>query len=114
MVALSWLGANAQSDEQCRQLSENIRAGSQARDEQRLDDAAREFEAALGIAPKVAQLHASLGLVRHRQGALKPAVESFRRAFELKPDLNGVHGLLGFDLLMLRQFKPALEHLEKG
>ncbi len=62
----------------------------------------------------MAQLHASLGLVRHRQGTLTPAVESFRRALELKPDLGGVHGLLGFDLLMLGEFETALGHLEKG
>ena len=116
LVALAWIGAGAyaQSDERRQQLSEHIRLGLQARDEHRLDDAAREFESALALAPNVAQLHASLGLVRHRQGTLTPAVESFRRALELKPDLNGVHGLLGFDLLMLGQFEPALGHLEKG
>lgn len=110
LLALAWLArpARAQSDERREQLAEHIRAGLQARDEHRLDDAAREFESALAMAPNVAQLHASLGLVRHRQGTLTPAVESFRRALELKPDLNGVHGLLGFDLLMLGQFEPAL------
>ena len=45
---------------------------------------------------------------------MTPAVESFRKALELKPDLNGVHGLLGFDLLMLSRFQPALGHLEKA
>ena len=121
LIGLTWLGAGAyaqspqaQSDARREQLAEHIRTGLQARDEHRLDAAALEFEAALAIAPNVAQLHASLGLVRHRQGTLTPAVESFRRALELKPDLNGVHGLLGFDLLMLGEFEPALGHLEKG
>ena len=96
------------------QLSGHVQRGLRARDEERLGDAAREFEAALKLAPDVAQLHASLGLVRHREGKLSLAVASFERALEVKPDMGGVNGLLGFDLLMLGRVEMALPRLQKA
>jgi len=96
------------------ELREYIRAGVQARQEHRLEDAAREFEAAAKLAPDQAEIHASLGLTRHHQGNLTAAVTSFARALELKPALPGVHALLGFDLLTLGRVKEAIGHLEQA
>lgn len=95
-------------------LLEHMRAGVKAREEHRLEDAAREFEAAARIAPHAAEIYANLGLVRHRQGNSTAAIESFQKALDLKPELKGVHGLLGFHLLMLGRVETALEHLEKA
>ncbi len=96
------------------ELREHIQAGVRARDEHRFEDAAREFSAAARLAPNQAEIHAALGLTRHRQGNLTAAVESLERALELKPGLSGVHGLLGFDLFTLGRVEEAVEHLEIG
>ena len=122
LLAAGWLVSAQQEDppkdpredpgkDRAAQLSGHVQRGLRARDEERLGDAAREFEAALKLAPNVAQLHASLGLVRHREGKLSLAVASFERALEVKPDLGGVNGLLGFDLLMLGRVETALSDL---
>ena len=83
------------------QASAHVRAGIEARQQNRLDDAARELEAAAQLAPRIAEIHLNLGLVRHEQGKYAQAVESLRIALELKPDVTDARGLLGFDLLSL-------------
>ena len=116
LLAAGWLASAQQEDprkDRAAQLSGHVQRGLRARDEERLGDAAREFEAALKLAPDVAQLHASLGLVRHREGKLSLAVASFERALEVKPDLGGVNGLLGFDLLMLGRVETAFPVCKK-
>ena len=90
----------------------HAKRGIQAREENRLDEAARELEVARRLAPNVPEIHAELGLVRHTQGDLAGAVESFRKALELRPDLRGVYALLGFNLLMLGQAGDALPYLK--
>lgn len=91
-----------------------MRAGLQARKEQRWQDAAREFEAALRLAPNVAEAWANLGLVRQSQGNMAAAVEAFRKALELKPNLAGVDGYLGYALLMTGRAEASVRHLEKA
>lgn len=93
-------------------LVEHVRAGLKAREENRLDDAARELEAAAKLAPNVAEVHLNLGLVYHRQHRLEAAAGAFEKALELKPELPGVRDLLGLDLLMLGQVEPAVRNLE--
>ncbi|MCP5119385.1 MAG: tetratricopeptide repeat protein, partial [bacterium] len=55
------------------EVIEHMRGGLQARKEQRWDDAAREFEAAARLAPRLAEAYANLGLVRQRQGNMAAA-----------------------------------------
>ena len=73
--------------------------GVQARQENRLDDAAREFEALIRLAPGLAPAHVNLGLVRHGQSDWEAAVESFQKALAIQADLKEVRGFLGYDLL---------------
>ncbi len=89
-----------------------MRAGLEARKQQRWEDAAREFEAAIRIAPNLAEAYANLGLVRQRQGNMSAAAAAFGKALELKPELKGVHSLLGFSLLMSGRAEAAITHLE--
>ena len=93
---------------------EHMRAGLQARKEQRWQDAAREFEAAGRLAPNVAEVWANLGVVRQSQGQMAAAVEAFRKALELKPNLPGVDGFLGYALLMTGRVEAAVSHLERA
>jgi tetratricopeptide (TPR) repeat protein len=93
---------------------EHMRAGLQARKDQRWQDAAREFEAAARLAPKVAEVWANLGVVRQNQGQMAAAAEAFRRAVELKPNLPGVSGLLSYALLMTGRAEAAVPYLEQA
>jgi len=104
----------AQSPRTDPKFLEHMRAGLQARKEQRWQDAAREFEAALKLAPNAAEVWANLGLVRQNQGYMAAAVEAFRKALELKPNLAGVDGYLGYALLMTGRAEAAVAHLEKA
>lgn len=54
-------------------------------DENRLDEAAQEFEKLARMAPEEASGHANLGLVRMRQGRFDAAERAVRRALELAP-----------------------------
>lgn len=58
-------------------------------------------------APQLVELHLNLGLVRHEQGRL-------REALELKPELERVRGLLGYDLLQLGRAGEAASQLEQA
>lgn len=110
-AALSLLLAQAPADPK---FLEHMRAGLQARKDQRWQDAAREFEAAARLAPKVAEVWANLGVVRQNQGQMAAAAEAFRRAVELNPNLPGVSGLLGYALLMTGRAEAAVPYLEQA
>lgn len=110
-AALSLLLAQAPADPK---FLEHMRAGLQARKDQRWQDAAREFEAAARLAPRVAEVWANLGVVRQNQGQMAAAAEAFRRAVELKPNLPGVSGLLGYALLMTGRAEAAVPYLEQA
>ena len=92
----------------------HVKAGLQARREQRHADARRELEAAVKLAPQIAEIHLNLGLVYHEQGEPALAVGSLGKALALTPEVEGARMLMGFNLLTLGSFGPAAEHLEKA
>lgn len=92
----------------------HVKAGLQARQEQRLADARRELEAAVKLAPQIAEIHLNLGLVYHEQGEPSLAVGALGKALALTPEVQGARMLMGFNLLTLGRFGPAAEHLEKA
>ena len=91
-----------------------VKAGLQARQEQRHADARRELEAAVKLAPQIAEIHLNLGLVYHEQGEPELAVGALGKALVLKPEVKGARMLMGFNLLTLGRFGSAAEHLEKA
>ncbi len=112
-VAAALVALSAQAPADARFL-EHMRAGLEARKDQRWQDAAREFEAAARLAPRVAEVWANLGVVRQNQGQMAAAAEAFRRAIDLKPNLPGVAGLLGYALLMTGRAEAAIPYLEQA
>ena len=92
----------------------HVKAGLEAREQKRYQEAAHELEAAVKLAPQVAEIYLNLGLVYHEQGQWAPAVWSFEKALELKPEVEGVRGLLGFDLIKLGRIESAVDHLERA
>jgi tetratricopeptide (TPR) repeat protein len=114
VVAISVLTAWSQTSRVDPEVVKHMRAGLQARKEQRWSDSAREFEAAARLAPNLAEAYANLGLVRSRQGDNAAAAAAFEKALELRPNLPGLRGFLGFSYLMLSRAGQAVTELEKA
>lgn len=65
------------------------------------------FEAALQLAPDLAELHANRGLALERQGANVAAELAYRHALRLDPELTQIHLNLGVLLAGLKRFTEA-------
>jgi tetratricopeptide (TPR) repeat protein len=114
VLGLLWISPHLPAQQPSGEAIAHVKRGIQARQEQRLDEAVREFQAALGLGLNIAEVHAELGLAQHHQGNLAAAVESFREALAIKPSLTGVFSLLGYDLLMLGRAGESLSYLEQA
>lgn len=88
--------------------------GVRAQQENRLEDAVREFEALIRLTPALPPAHVNLGLARHAQKDWKAAAASFEKALALQSDLKGVRGFLGYDLLLLGRADEAVKTLRKA
>jgi tetratricopeptide (TPR) repeat protein len=104
----------SQTSERNEKALDLVQAGLRALQQAQLDKAADDFQAAVQLAPDLAEAHLNLGLVRNRQGKLEKAIESFEKALQLKSSLPGVHAALGIDLLALGKPGEAVPHLEKA
>ena len=93
---------------------QHVRQGLAAREANRLDDAARDFESAAKLAPNIPEIHLNLGLVHHRRADYQSAIDSLEQALRLKPALTGVRDLLGFDYLMTGAPDAARANLDKA
>jgi TolB-like protein/tetratricopeptide (TPR) repeat protein len=65
---------------------------------------------ALGLAPDLAEAHASLGLIRHGQGDLDAAEQSLQRALQLNPGYTMAHVWLGLVLTSRGRYRDAAAH----
>jgi tetratricopeptide (TPR) repeat protein len=80
--------------------------------ERRLDDAIREFEEALRIAPGYAEAISNLGVALELSGRADQAAEKYEEALRFSPGLAEAHHNLGRLLLVQHRLAPAIEHLE--
>jgi tetratricopeptide (TPR) repeat protein len=64
-------------------------------------------ERSIDLAPKLAEAHASLGLIRHNQGDAALAQLSLERALELNPGYTMAHVWLGLVLSTCGRFREA-------
>ena len=93
-------------------VAAHVTRGVAAREAGRLEEARAELEAAVRVAPEIAEAHLYLGLVLHESGDFAAAADSLGRALDLKPGLPGARELLGYDLLMLGRSAEAIPHLD--
>jgi tetratricopeptide (TPR) repeat protein len=80
----------------------------------KVDEAGRQFAAALRLKPSLAQAWYNLGIVYARQGKAGPAAEAYRSALALKPGYTDVHLSLGALLAGQRDFDRALPHFQEA
>jgi Flp pilus assembly protein TadD len=87
----------------------------------RIDDAAREFEAAIGKDSGSANARANLGQIRYEQGAallesrrFADAAALLATAVELMPDSAEAHNDLGVALASLGHVAEAAEHFRRA
>ncbi|HEY6401063.1 MAG TPA: tetratricopeptide repeat protein, partial [Blastocatellia bacterium] len=79
-----------------------------------LQEAEKEFAAALHFFPNDPDLWFYLARVQYLQSSLKPAESSARRALDLQPDHAGAHTQLAMALEALNDYPKALDHYRRG
>jgi len=94
--------------------AEVLAQGGTAWAEGRVDDAAKSFSAAALTAPGMPLAHVNLGVALRRQGHVKAAVVSHRRALALKSDDGGAHTNLANALRELGQLTAAEPHARRA
>ncbi len=95
-------------------LERYARQGEEALAAERYEDAAQAYEKLRELDPRVAEVHARLGLIYFQQRKFAQAVAALRRAVALKPGLPNIDILLAMSLSELGRHQEALPGLEKG
>ncbi|MCZ6778565.1 MAG: protein kinase [Acidobacteria bacterium] len=78
------------------------------------DRALEEFSLAEREMPNNADLYASIGFVRRRQGIWEDALQNLQRAFELDPLRAEISWEIGMTYTLLRRYREALSYLEQS
>src|SRR5689334_6329130 len=86
--------------------------GQRALAEGRFPDAEKAYEKLRDLEPRVAEIHANLGLIYFQEGRFDQAVPTLRQALKLKPSLSKTDNLLAVSLSELGRYKDALPGLE--
>jgi tetratricopeptide (TPR) repeat protein len=95
LLALVLFALNATAQATSGAVSEHLRNGEAALSANRLDEAEREFRAALELDPHSVQAHADLGTVEWMRGDCADSRKDLRTAFDASPSLINVEGPLG-------------------
>ena len=77
-------------------------------------EAERAFEKLRELEPKVAEIHANLGVVYFQERKYEQAIQALRQALKLNPALQKASTLLAISLSELGHYKEAIPGLEKG
>ena len=68
----------------------------------------------LTLLTNVAIAYFNLGNAYRKKGDVANAISNYKRAILIKPDFARAHGLLGFMLVMKRDYVSALESLNRA
>jgi len=85
-----------------------------SRDSKAMDDAQREFEEELAIAPQNSDAEYELGEIYREQGQFNLALERFSSAIRYHPEFEEAHIGLSRTLIHLGRPQEALPHLEQA
>ncbi len=97
-----------------QEMELHYRRASEAMQQRRLDEAAKEFREILRIDGTVAEAHANLGVVQYMQHRYAEATEEFQAALKLKASLAKAENLLGLSLARSGRSQEAWPLLEKS
>lgn len=89
-------------------------AGQAAMAAGQYEDALKNFKQLQTMDPKVAEVHATLGVLYYKSGAFEQAIKEIQIARKLKPGLPGLDTLLGLSLAESGQYKESLPKLENA
>jgi tetratricopeptide (TPR) repeat protein len=92
---------------------DHARAGAEAQEQGRLDDAIREFRKVIELQPDSASGHANLGNAYFLKGDYRASIPELEEALKIKPNLLGTQRTLGVVLLVEGDANRALPFLEK-
>ena len=106
-------GAVAQGTQE-ETLQQYSQAGQQALAAGHYEEAESDFKKLLAIAPDIAEIHATLGLVYFQEKKFDQAVPELQRALKLKPGLGRASTLLAMSLSEVGEYQEALPGLQKG
>ncbi len=95
-------------------LQQHFAAAQKAQQAGNLDDAAREYRAAIKINPEIAELYANLGLVYYAQSRFSDSAAALVTAAKLKPGLPGVTLWLGINDIKLGEPAKAVALLREA
>jgi tetratricopeptide (TPR) repeat protein len=113
MLALSSASGLAMQSSQEETLQQFSEAGQQALAAGRYEEAESDFKKLLQIAPDIAEMHATLGLVYFQEKKFDQAVPELKQALKLKPALSKASTLLAMSLSEVGEYKEALPGLQK-
>jgi tetratricopeptide (TPR) repeat protein len=113
MLALSSASGMATQGSQDETLQQYSEAGQQALAAGHYEEAESDFKKLLQIAPDIAEIHATLGLVYFQEKKFDEAVPALKQALKLKPTLSKASTLLAMSLSEVGEYKEALPGLQK-
>jgi tetratricopeptide (TPR) repeat protein len=113
MLALSSASGLAMQSSQEEILQQYSAAGQQALAAGHYEEAESDFKKLLQIAPDIAEMHATLGLVYFQEKKFDQAVPELQQALKLKPALSKASTLLAMSLSEVGEYKEALPGLQK-
>ena len=94
-------------------VREHFARGDEFYRQRQLDDAVREFRAALRLSPRLAEAHAKLGVIHLARKQYPQAAAAFREAVRHKPSLARARALLGVAAIRSGQINEAVPLLEE-
>jgi tetratricopeptide (TPR) repeat protein len=108
MLAATWLAALMLSGATFEQLSKQA---AEARDQNRLEEAARLYRQALRLKPGWSEGWWFLGTLMYDRDRYPECADAFSRLIALKPDMGPGEALLGLCEFNLKRYPRALGHL---
>jgi tetratricopeptide (TPR) repeat protein len=92
--------------------STHLQKGLELFQQERYEEALREFEEARRLQPSNAAIENALGIASTKLGRLDAANQHYEQALRLNPKLTAAHRNLAVNYLAARQYAPAETHLK--
>jgi tetratricopeptide (TPR) repeat protein len=96
------------------QVERHFLAAQQAQQQDRLDDAVREYLAVVKLAPALPEAYVNLGLVYYAQSKFNDSARALSTAGKLRPGMRGVSLWLGIDEVHLNHPAQAVSLLREA